>query len=95
MVINALETVGKLDGKCSLCALAKIIKTPVLRVAEIQAEEKLESVFRDVILPFTVESLSGFQFGIVFAYQYAKIVYVDMFKAKSETLAGLKKFFSV
>ena len=93
VVINALKTVGKLDGVCSLCALAKIIKTPVTRVAEIQAEEKLESVFREVIVPFTVESLSGFQFGIVFAYQYAKFVFVDLFKANNETLARLKKFF--
>ena len=68
-------------------------KTPVPRVAETQAEEKLVSVFRDMIGLFTVESLSGLHFCFVFAYQYAKFVFVDLFKAKNETLARLKKFF--
>ena len=34
-----------------------------------------------------------FQFCIVFADQYTKYVFVDLLKAKSEALAGLKKFF--
>ena len=75
-----------------MCALAKITKTPVPRVAETQAEEKLERVFTDVMGPFRVESLSGFRFCIVFADQYTKFVFVDLLKAKSEALASLKKF---
>ena len=79
-----------------MCALAKITKTPVPRVAETQAEEKLERVLTDVMGPFRVESLSGFRFCIVFADQYTKFVFVDLLKAKSEALASLKKFiFSV
>ena len=46
VVRNAPETVGELDDLCNVCALAKITKTPVPRVAETQAEEKLERVFR-------------------------------------------------
>ena len=42
--------------------------------------------------PFRVESLSGFRFCIVFADQYTKFVLVDLFKAKTEALASLKKF---
>ena len=45
VVRNAPETVGELDDVCNVCALAKITKTPVPRVAETQAEEKLERVF--------------------------------------------------
>ena len=48
---------GELDDVCNVCALAKITKTPVTRVAETQAEEKLEMVFTDVMGPFRVESL--------------------------------------
>ena len=92
VVRNAPETVGELDDVCSVCALAKITKTPVPRVAETQAEEKLERVFTDVMGPFRVESLSGFRFCIVFADQYTKFVFVDLLKAKSEALASLKKF---
>ena len=75
-----------------MCALARITKTPVPRVAETQAEAQLERVFTDVMGPFRVESLSGFGFGIVFADQYTKFVFVDLLKAKSEALASLKKF---
>ena len=64
-----LETVGELDYVCNVCALAKITKTPVPRVAETQANEKLERVFSDVMGPSRVESLSGFRFCIVFEDQ--------------------------
>ena len=67
-------------------------KTPVPRVAETQAEEKLERVFTDLMEPFIVEPLSGFRFCIVFADQYTKFVFVDLLKAKSEALASLKNF---
>ena len=92
VVRNAPETVGELDDICNVCALAKITKTPVPRVAETQAEEKQESVFTDVVGPFRVESLSGFRFCIVFGDHYTKFVFVDLLKAKSEALASLKKF---
>ena len=92
VVRNAPETVGELDDVCNVCALAKITKTPVPRVAETQAEEKLERVFTDVMGTFRVESLSGFRFCIVFADQYTKFVFVELLKAKSEALASLKKF---
>ena len=92
VVRNAPETVGELDDEYNVCALAKITKTLVPRVAETQAEEKLERVFTDVMGPFRVESLSEFRFCIVFADQYTKFVFVDLLKAKSEALASLKKF---
>ena len=92
VVMNAPETLGELDDVCNVCALAKITKTPVPRVAETKAEEKLERVFTDVMGPFRVESLSGLRFCIVFADQYTKFVFVELFKAKSETLDSLKKF---
>ena len=92
VVRNAPETVGELEDICIVCALAKITKTPVPRVAETQAEEKLERVFKDVMGHFRVESLSGFRFCIVFADQYTKFVFLDLLKLKSETLAILKKF---
>ena len=60
VVRNAPETVGELDDVFNVCALAKTTKTPVPRVAETQAEEKLERVYTDVMGPFRVESLSGF-----------------------------------
>ena len=86
------ETVGELDDACNVCVMAKITKTPVLRVAETKAEEKLEMVFTGAMGPFRVESLSAFRFCIVFADQYTKFVFVDLLKAKSEALASLKKF---
>ena len=92
VVKNAPETVGELDDVCNVCALAKITKTPVPRVAETQADEKLERVFTDVIEHFTVQSLPGFRFCIVFADQYTKFVFVKLLKATSEALASLKKF---
>ena len=92
LVSNAPETVWELDDVCNVCALAKITKTPVPRVAETQAEEKLERVFTDVMVPFRVESMSGFRFCNVFADHYTKFVFVDLLKAKSEALASLKKF---
>ena len=92
VVRNAPETVGELDDVCNVCALAKITKTPVPRVTETQAEEKLERVFTDVMGPFKVESLSRFWFCIVFADQYTKLVFVDFLKAKCEAPASLKKF---
>ena len=57
MVRNTPETVGELDDVYNVCALAKITKTPVPRVAETQAEEKLDRVFTHVMGPFRVESL--------------------------------------
>ena len=51
MARNALETEGKLDDVCNVCAFAMITKTPVPIVAETQAEEKLERVFTDVMGP--------------------------------------------
>ena len=92
---NAPQRVGELDDVCNVCAMAKITKTPVQRVAETRAEENLERVFTDVMSPFRVESLSGFQFFVVFAHQYIRFVFVDLLKAKNEALASLKKFFSV
>ena len=92
VVRNAPETVRELDDLCNVCALAKITKTLVPRVAETQAEEKLERVFTDMMGSFRVESLSGFRFCIVFADQKTKFVFVDLLKAKSEALASLKKF---
>ena len=73
---------------CNVCALAKITKTPVPRVAETQTQGKLERVFTDVIGPFIVESLSGFPFCIVFADQNTKFVFVDLLKAKSEEICS-------
>ena len=55
VVRNAAETVGELDGLCNVCALANITKTPVPKVAKTKAEEKLESVFTDVMGPFRVD----------------------------------------
>ena len=92
VVRNSPETLGELEDLFNVCALAKITKTPVPRVPETQAEEKLERVFTDVMGPFRVESLSGLRFCIVSADQYTKFVFVDMLKAKSEALASLKKF---
>ena len=92
VVRNAPETLRELDDVCNVCALAKITKTPVPRVAVTQAEEKLERVFTDVMGPFRVESLSAFRFCIVFADHNKKFVIVDLPKAKSEALASLKKF---
>ena len=89
---NAPETVGELDDVCKVCALAKITKAPLPRVAETQAEEKMERVFTDVMGPLRVESLSGLRFCIVFADQYTKFVFVDLLNVKSEALARLKKF---
>ena len=57
----------ELDDVCNVCTSAKITKTPVPRVAETQAEEKLDRVFTDVMGPFRVESLSGFQICTAFA----------------------------
>ena len=94
VVRNSLETVVQLDDVCSVCELAKITKTPVPRVEETQAEEKLERVFTEVMGPFRVESLSplsGFPFCLVFADQYTKFVFVYLLKAKMEALASLKK----
>ena len=62
VIRNAPESVGELDDACNVCALAKITKTLVLRVAEAQAEEKLERVFTDVMGLFRVQSLSRFRF---------------------------------
>ena len=92
VVRNAPQTVGELDHVCNVCALAKMTKTPAPRVAETQAEHKLERLFTDVMGPFRVASLSGFRFYIVFADQYTKFVFVDLLKAKSGALASLKKF---
>ena len=41
---------------------------------------------------FTVESLLGFRFCLVFTDQYTKFVFVDLLKAKSEALASPMKF---
>ena len=38
MVSNEPETVRELDDVCNMCALAKITKTPIPRVAETQTE---------------------------------------------------------
>ena len=76
VVRNAAETLGELDDVCNLSALAKIPKTPVPRVAETLADEKLERVFTDLMGPFRIESLSWFRFCIVFADQYTKFVFV-------------------
>ena len=65
---------GGLDDVCNVFALATITKTPVPRVAETQAEEKLKRVFTDVMGPFRVEPLLGFQFCIVFADQNTKFL---------------------
>ena len=92
VVKNAPETVRELNDVRNVCALAKITKTPVPRVAETQAEEKLERVITDVMGPFRVESLSGFRVCIVFADQYTTFVFADLLKAKSEALVSLKKF---
>ena len=67
-------------------------KESVQRVAENQAEEKLERVITDVMGFFRVESLSGFRLCIVFAEQYTKFEFVDLLKAKREALASTKKF---
>ena len=71
---------------------AKITKTSVPRVAETQAEEKLERMSTDKMEPFRVEFLSGFRFCIVFADKYTKFLFVDLLKSKSKALASLKKF---
>ena len=92
VVKNAPEIVELLDNVCNKCALAKITRTTVPRVAETQAEEKLERVLTDVMGPFRVESLSGFGFCILFADQYKKFVFVVWLKANGEALASLKKF---
>ena len=95
VVRNAPETVREFDNVCNVCALAKITKTSVPRLAETRAEEKLERVFIDVVGLFRVEP-SGFWFCIVFADQYTEFLFVDLLKAKSESLASLKKIvFSV
>ena len=81
---------GELDDVCNVCALTKTTETPVPRVAEAQAEKKLERVFTDVMGSIRLESLSKFRFCIVFEEQYMK-VFVELLKAKSEALASLMK----
>ena len=92
VVVFAPETVGELDDVCNVCALAKITKTPVPRVAETQAEEKLERVFTDVMGRFRVESLSGSGSVLCLQTSTRQFVFVDLIKAKSEAPASLKKF---
>ena len=82
MVRNAQDTVRNFDYLCNVCALAKTRKTRVPRLAETKAEEKLERVFKDLMGPFRVESLSGFRFCIVFAGQYKNFPFVDSHKPK-------------
>ena len=72
----APDTVEEFDDVCNVCAFAKITKTPVPRVAETQAEDKLERVFTDMMGPFRVGSHSGFHFSIVFADKYRKFVFL-------------------
>ena len=60
-------------------------------MAETKAEEKLEGVFTNVMGPFRVEPLSGFRFCVVFADQYTNLAFVDLLKAKCESVACLKK----
>ena len=43
------KTIGELDDVFNVCALAKVTKTRVPRVAETQAEEQLEKVFIDLL----------------------------------------------
>ena len=90
--IAARNSKRELDDARNECALAKITKTPVSRVAGTQAEEKLEMLFTDVMGTFREESLPVFRFCILFADQYRKFVFVDLLRAKSEALASLKKF---
>ena len=56
VVRNAPETMGELDDVCNVCAFVKITKTPAPRLAETQAEQKLERLFTDVMVPFRVET---------------------------------------
>ena len=49
VVMNAPETVQKLDDVCNLSALAEIRKTPIPKIAKVQAQEKLAKVFKVVI----------------------------------------------
>ena len=46
------------------CALARIRKTPVPKVVEAQAEEKLEKVFTDKMGPFRKNHCHCCQFGL-------------------------------
>ena len=89
---NAPETAGELYDVWNVCALAKITKTAVPRVGETQAEVKLERVFTEDMGPFRVALLSELRFCIVFADLYTKFVFVDLFKAMVEALAGMEKF---
>ena len=61
-VQNALETVGKFDDVCNVCAWPTITMSTEPRVAENRVKEKQEMVFTEVMGPFRVESLSVFRF---------------------------------
>ena len=91
----APETVGEREDVCNMCALTKITKTRVAKFAEKRAEGKLERAFTDVMRPLRKELMSGFQFCIVFAEQFTNLVFKDLLKAKSESLASPKNFLSV
>ena len=76
-----------------MCALAKITKTHLSRLARTQAEEKPEIIFTDVTGPFRVKLLSGFPFYIVFAELCVKFLFLGLPKAKIKALVSLKKIF--
>ena len=57
VIRKAPETVG--EDVCNASSLGEIAKTPVLRMAENPAEEKLERLLKDVKGTFKLVSLQG------------------------------------
>ena len=67
MARNSPELVQNLHAVCNVYARAKMTKTLVSRLAEIQAEEKLEGAFTDVLGFYRKEELSGYRFCLLSA----------------------------
>ena len=87
--MDVVRYVPEIVGECVHIGQDQV---SVPRLAETQAKKKLERVFENVMGIFRAESLLGFRFCIVFADQYINFVFVDLLKAKNESMACLKKF---
>ncbi len=89
------RTLGKKipqDEFCKVCPLGKLSTSPIAKDRKDKATEPSERVFSDVMGPFQIKGLNGFQYAVTFVCDYSKHCVVKFMKNKSEVLDKFKEY---
>ena len=80
------------SGFCEVCALSKLVATPINRVSQQRSTIPFQMIYSDLKGPFKIRSHGGFRYLMTFIDDYSRYSFVYFIKDKSNAFEIFKLF---